>query len=409
MILVLGAGAAGLAAARRLTDAGASVRVLEGRERVGGRAYTQHDRYGHVDLGAMWIHGTDGNPMTPLADGLSRTHSERSAFVQHDRRLETSEVYRRFFAWLRWSELNGESDESLASTLARWPARGTRGEMRFFRTFMEQWLAGSLDAISARLWDLDVDLPGGDAIPNTGYGCLVAELARGLDVQFGFEVSAISDNGVGVHVQSVDGRSAYGDAAIVTLPLGVLKKGTVAFTPELEPSRNQAIRRMGFGALEKTILVFKAPFWSDRDHLLAVYPGADEPWGTFYPMTPYGQGYRIVAFSGGVGSELLANWDDRRVVDSAMRALRLHFPAAPEPCDLIRTCWRADRFSLGSYSFPSTGMAAEDYDRLALPLTPRVLFAGEATHREHPATVHGAYLSGIREAERLLLRRASAA
>ncbi|MEM6531298.1 MAG: FAD-dependent oxidoreductase [Myxococcota bacterium] len=360
MILVLGAGAAGLAAARTLGAAG----------------------------------------------GLSYTVSERSAVARGFDVLcgeEPAKLYQAFFQWLRWSERHAAPGESLASTLTRWPARGTVAQSRFFRAFMEQWLAGPLDQISAEHWDADEDLPGGDAVPGAGYGAVVSRLADGLDVTLGFEVSQVVDMGDRVRVGSRDGRSVDGDAIIVTLPLGVLRSGAVSFAPDLETSRIEALHRMGFGALEKVALAFESPFWQHDDHhLLAVYPTEEDPWATFYPLSPYGHGQRIVALTGGRASAFVSTWDDAQLTRSAMDALRRHYPGAPEPVHMLRTGWASDRFSRGSYSFPATGMDPSDYDRLAQPLTPRILFAGEATHRLHPATVHGAYESGVREAHRLL-------
>ncbi len=419
MILIIGAGAAGIAAARRLRELGYEARILEARGRVGGRAWTAEIEGNPIDLGAAWIHGTRGNVMAQIARSrghrVQRTAHGRARVVDGaGRSVDAAGLFRHFFRWLAAAEADAPDGVSLAEHLEDWLRNGqgvveSPDELRrFFSRFMEQWLGGGTDAISARDWNADEDLPGGDGLLVNGYGTLLSEFARDLDIQLDWPVAEVALSGVGVRVTAVDGRVEEGEAVIVTLPLGVLKAGSVRFDPELPRAQRRVIERMGYGALEKVVACFDAPFWGEEHHLATLPASEIEPWASFYPLTPYGHGAVLVAFTGGPASAELHRWSDDRVIDSLCQTLERLGPVPTRP-RIVRTRWLEDPYSRGSYSFPSIHSNPSDYDRLSRPHADRILFAGEATHRAHPATVHGAYTSGIREAERLANRAARVA
>lgn len=192
------------------------------------------------------------------------------------------------------------------------------------------------------------------------------------------------------------------DKAIVTLPLGVLKKGLVRFDPPLPERKTAAIERLGMGTLDMVALAFPEPFWPHDHDFIAGYPAEGDIFPRFFDRFRKTGRPILVASVGGRGAEALESLSDGEVEAAAMRPLRRLFGGAiPSPVSMRRTAWASDPFTSGSYSHIPVGASPADYDALAEPVEDVLFFAGEATNREHPATVHGAYLSGLREAARL--------
>ncbi|HYQ92254.1 MAG TPA: FAD-dependent oxidoreductase, partial [Candidatus Competibacteraceae bacterium] len=174
-------------------------------------------------------------------------------------------------------------------------------------------------------------------------------------------------------------------------------------SPPLPPAKQAAIARLGMGALLKVALHFARPFWpAEPAAFAAVFPRL--------PVFPYvlnglhvQSAPLLIAFAGGARAQALERQSDRVVVATAWHSLQRLFgqPIAP-PDDVRVTCWSQDPFARGAYSYLAAGARLEDYDGLAEPVGQRLFFAGEHTDRDCPATLAGAFLSGQREAARLL-------
>ena len=186
------------------------------------------------------------------------------------------------------------------------------------------------------------------------------------------------------------------DRVIVTVPLGVLKAGTITFDPPLGESKRAAIARLGFGVLDKVVLAFSEPFWPQSPDVVGLV-GAQQPLPILVNGLSFGAGPLLVGLRGGAAARSRESLSDQQSVDEVRAALD-----APAPTGALVTRWAADRYARGSYSYLAVGASPADQRALAEPATERVLFAGEATEPEHFATVHGAYLSGVREAQRIL-------
>ena len=230
----------------------------------------------------------------------------------------------------------------------------------------------------------------------------------------------------GVRIVTESGVAYEADFALVTIPLGVLKQDWVSFSPPLPEVKKQAIDRLGFGLLNKIVLRFEEPFWS----VMGVSPnpksrrlGVDEDHGWFGTINnePFltreirGFSYMfwnlhrfsgepvLVALCSGKSAHTVEDRPKHEVIDAACEILRVVFKLteAPVPVTSYVTQWSKQRFSKGSYSYVAKDSSGVDYDILAAPVNNRIFFAGEATSRCHPATVAGAYGSGLREAARL--------
>ena len=428
-VLVVGAGLAGLAAARGLTERGLEVTILEGRNRIGGRVDTRSG----IDLGAHWIHGTEGNPLTNLARQLNvptlfvggdSSYSggwDHTAVYGPDgqplaadeklRNILIADVVRDELDAFR-RKIDGADDMSFEEALGRVLAQTQLSDDERRAVAWHVTLSARDDCaadegtLSLRWWDDGYEVYGyGDSVVVNGFGALVDALARGLDIRLGHVVRAIEYGGAPdkpVAVVTNSGRFE-GDAVICTLPLGVLKAEAVDFVPALPAAKRSAITRLGMGNLTKVVVHFEQPFWP-RDQYVFGYqcrPVECSPtlvinlWKT--QQTP-----ALVLMTGGGLSREIEQWNEARLEGWATEVLRdLFGAAASRPTRLERTAWGHDPFSRGSYSYVAVGSTPNDIETLAEPVDGRLFFAGEATYRHHWGGAHGAYASGLREAARL--------
>lgn len=414
-IIVVGAGVAGLAAARDCDRAGAEVIVLEARDRIGGRTTTLVREGFALDLGASWIHGVDGNPVAELVDdeGLELIETDVESAIGFDAAtsdglLDDAALARagaRLDAAVE-AGYDADVDQPLRLVVDAAVRGASADEARLIRylaaSAIENEYAGSIDQLSAWWFDDAGGYDGGDAMIAGGYAQLPEVLAEGLDVRLGAAVTAVSWADDGVLVQTA-AESFEADAVIITVPLGVLQSGAIAVDPPLPEAHQAAIDGLGMGVLNKVFLQFDEVFWDDTvDWIGIVPPAGADPWVDWVTV---GRADDVPVLLGFAASDLGRRVDamsDEQVVASALTTLRSAYPSAPEPIDALVTRWGADEFARGSYSFAAVGSDPEMRDDLAAPVGERVYLAGEATSREHPSTVHGALLSGRRAAENVL-------
>ncbi|KAA8894261.1 flavin-containing amine oxidoreductase-domain containing protein [Sphaerosporella brunnea] len=214
-------------------------------------------------------------------------------------------------------------------------------------------------------------------------------------------------------IECENGTVIEADKIVVTLPLGVLKAGSVEFDPPLPEWKTGAIEKMGYGLLNKVALVFEEAFWDvDNDMVGLLREPTGDPLvqgnyesnrGRFYmfwnAMKACGKPLLVALMAGDAAVQMEQQTDDM-IVDEAVAVLQSMYPTkvVSRPVETIITRWRKDPFSRGSYSFVGPEATAEDYDLMAKPVGKSLYFAGEASCKSHPATVHGAYISGLRAA-----------
>lgn len=417
-VVVVGAGMAGLAAAQQLRQQGHEVTVLEARDRLGGRIWTS-SRWpdAPLDLGASWIHGTKGNPLTPLAAAakaaiVSTSYDSNIVYASNGGPLNPTQqarleqVQQRVAKALRAAQ-DRDPDQSVQAAVEsglNWPSLSP--DERQLADFVlngsiEHEYAGSTSALSAHWYDDAQAFGGNDALFVRGFGVITQHLAQGISVKLGQVVRSINWGGAEVSVSTQD--AVYpADRVVVTVPLGVLKAGAIQFSPALPPPKQRAIRNLGMGVLNKCYLRFERAFWpADVDWLEYVSPRRGE-WTEWVSFTRAAQLPVLLGFNAADHGRAIEAWSDARIIASAMQTLRQMFgPGIPQPLDYQITRWASDPFALGAYSFNAVGSTPGMRDQLAASLGTKVFFAGEATERRHFSTVHGAYLSGLRVAQEI--------
>jgi monoamine oxidase len=418
-VLVIGAGAAGIAAARRLRALGRDVLVLEAGARIGGRAVTDHSLGAPVDLGASWLHEAEHNPLTPLAQGLG--------FTLHDTALETGGRRRRdlllladgrpageadrraweaaadaFDAAAEAAVAAGSPDRPLAEVVPRggpWDATATH------------WLAAMINAAEADGTSLHdyvaTGLDGWNPQVKEGVGTLVARLAEGLPIQLCCAVHRLRCTPDGVTAEG-PGGPWHGQAAIVTVSTGVLAAGGIVFDPDLPAPLRAAIAGLPLGLLSK--VTFRAEPGTDRLGLRhfarlgrQVAGPRDSP--VSWMLWPFGRDI-AQGFLGGRRAWRLSA-EGPAAAEAEARAELARYVGADAvarlfPGPALVTRWGEDPLFRGAYSHAIPGQAgARALLRDAALAGGRLRLAGEATHARYAATVGGAWSSGEHAAERI--------
>uniref|UniRef100_A0A8C8G7B9 Lysine-specific histone demethylase n=1 Tax=Oncorhynchus tshawytscha TaxID=74940 RepID=A0A8C8G7B9_ONCTS len=277
--------------------------------------------------------------------------------------------------------------------------------------------------LAALCKDDDFEFTGSHLTVRNGYSCVPVALAEGLDIKLNTAVRQVRYTASGCEVIAVNTRSTTQtfiykcDAVLCTLPLGVMKQQppAVQFVPPLPEWKTSAIQRMGFGNLNKVVLCFDRVFWDPSVNLFGHVGSTTASRGELFLFWNLYKAPILLALMAGEAAGIMENISDDVIVGRCLAILKGIFgsSAVPQPKETVVTRWRADPWARGSYSYVAAGSSGNDYDLMAQPITPgpaipgasqpvpRLFFAGEHTIRNYPATVHGALLSGLREAGRI--------
>ena len=440
--LVIGAGFAGLSAARALRQSGWQVTVLEARERSGGRVLTDRSVAGQTfDLGPSWLHAGPHNPLKSLAAGASiATRVTDYANVRFAvLRGAEREVYPRSEV-LKFAQLFSGAIESagLWAALDELAAGAQIGNARHLsvadvfhaavqrierdtgpadpslvalqRWVLESNLAAPLEEVgfAALLDESDTDpentlLPVDDRFVTGGMDQLTNLLALDLDIRLGDPVRRIEWRPGQVRVDTTR-HSFEADAVVITIPVGLLASDAIEFAPALPPEKKAAAKRLPMGLLNKAFVLFPRPFWDTSVDFLTFHSSPPPLFYAWLNLYRYTGQPALLGFTAGAQAREVERMSDEAVrarIFSRLRSARRN-GEVPEPLALRVSHWGSDPWARGSYSFLGIGASADDRSTLAAPLAGTLFFAGEATHRDSPSSVHGAWWSGLRAANEIL-------
>ncbi|MET0290830.1 MAG: NAD(P)/FAD-dependent oxidoreductase [Steroidobacteraceae bacterium] len=401
---MIGAGAAGLAAARTLGAEGVRVTIFEARSHAGGRASTDRSLGCPADLGAAWLHFAHDNPFSGIARKAGFTIDEREpdwgprGRIAGKRPTEQEALgwdaaTKRYYAAIARAAEAGR-DVPLTAVLPQ----------DEFRTRFDAVMTWAVGADSSEISTVDLENYA-DGGPNwavrEGLGTVVAHEATSLGelVTFRYDarVTQVDWSGAGVIVRTESGEWR-GDAVIITIPTAALARDTVRFAPPLPATHRDAIEALPLGVVNKV-------FFRIDDALMPEEPlftvgSATTTRTAHYQLRPAGQPLALAFFGGEFSREL-----ERRGELEAFAREELASIFGREFIAGIRgtlaTAWHADPFAGGSYSVARPGQASQRHV-LAEPVSPRLLFAGEACSKTHYGTLVGAWESGVAAARRLL-------
>jgi monoamine oxidase len=425
--IVVGAGVAGLTAARLLTKAGRRVVVLEARDRVGGRVWTDRSDGLATDLGASWIHGITGSPVAaaatafgmrmteftvggyqpdsrPIAyygpDGMRLTDAEAAAFADDIHAVDAA-----LLGVVAASAADASYRDVTEAAIGRqgWEDERAQRVREYLEHRSEEQYGAWIEDLAAHGLD-DDSIEGDEVVFPDGYDALPAALARGLDIRLEHIVSRV-EWGAGVTVTTPGGRFTADDI-VITVPVGVLQSGAFEIVPALPEPVAGALARLTMNAFEKVFLRFPAKFWDDDVYAIRQQGPEGRWWHSWYDLTGLHGEPTLLTFAAGPAAIETRTWTDDQVVASVLGQLRRLFgDAVPAPTRIHRTGWQDDPFARGSYAYMTVGSTTADHDDLATPVGGVLRLAGEATWTDDPATVSAALLSGHRAAENITGRR----
>jgi monoamine oxidase len=406
-VAIVGAGAAGIAAARRIAGAGRRIVIIEAADRIGGRCITDTATFGvPIDRGAHWLHVPDLNPLMRLAPqaGLDVTPAPPGQKMRiGPRNAREGEMEDYLAALVRTTRAIGEAArkgdvacaQALPKDLGDW-----RASIEF--TLGPYGCSKDLGEVSAADLARSVERDT-EAFCRQGLGTLITKLAAGLPVQRGDPVTVIDlSNRTGIEIATARGRVSA-RAAVVTVSTGVLQANKIKFLPELPRRQQEAAGKLTLGSYDRVILELPGnPLGLDRDDL--VFEQAKDKRTAALLANVGGSPLAMVDVGGTFGRELAAQGE------AAMTAFALDWLAGLYGGDLRKalkrksaTNWNNEPWVLGASSVAAPG--AQPARRILMePVRDRLWFAGEAVHETLWGTVGGAWESGERAADAALKR-----
>lgn len=439
-VIIIGAGIAGLETASYLHSHGINdFIILEASDHIGGRAYTINWNDIDVPLGATWIHGVSSkNPISKLVEKwhietMAYNDNSGALYQANGKELPDSQLakfdraYFDFMDFVKAKRLETNSAKqyekaSLSDFAVEYikvhnlDQNEQAGFIFELVDRIEENYAADITKLSALWYNGDEEFSKIDQIPIHGYKQIIEGLSKDFKdkivlKQIVKEINYEDKNFV--TVSTANGKKFTAQYVVSTLPVGVLKQGSVKFIPKLPEDKLTSLKHLNMGIMNKVIMNFPKVFWDKEQYINYIAPAywSGEKWvnkgvwSLFYNYNHFIKKPMLFALVAGDFAVELENHTDSEIIEGAMNELRkIYGEKIPYPTSYIITRWGKNPFSRGSFSSLKPGALADgdDYWNMAQPIDNRLFFAGEATNDQYPSTVYGAYLSGDRVATEIL-------
>jgi monoamine oxidase len=411
-IVIIGGGMSGLAAAKRLVERGFSnITILEARDRIGGRIFTDRSLGFPVDMGASWIHGSNGdNPITPIAKAANATTfvtDDESLVVYNEDGKQIAESimdgyftqYNNLLKKIKSKSNSSKSIKNIIQDIDNQLLRDLKMQYQL-SSYMEFDAGGDISELSSVDWDSDENFSGNDVLFPNGYDELLNYLAKGISIEKNTIVQNIDYQGNDIILKTNQGnkKAKY---VVCTLPLGVLQSGKITFTPALPTSITAAIQNLKVGNVNKVAFLFDTCFWDKNVQYIGYTSKEKGAYSYIMNITKFLPNTNmLMTFGFGNYGKTIDNQSVMQVTNDFMAVLKkIYGNSIPNPTKVLISNWGGEEFSKGSYSFANVGSSASDFSAFATPVDTKLFFAGEHSSLEYRGTVHGAYLSGVRAAD----------
>ncbi|KAJ8322400.1 hypothetical protein KUTeg_000050 [Tegillarca granosa] len=417
-VIIIGAGTAGLSAAKQLTNYGIKVKLLEAKSKIGGRICDDESFGVCVGRGAQVINGSSNNPLTAMcyqADIPLKEICDKCELISDKGEIISKEMDRRmdfhFNAILdiiaEWRKTKDVSqDINLLDKFWEMHQQFLDESQLSFSEFhfsnLEYACGCNLRHLSTLNWDQNEAFPqfcGANVVLPQGFLKLLQKLADNLDIVYNSEVKDLDYSGEIVTVKLTNGQEYKANKILVTVPLAVLKNQCIQFKPDLPDWKMAAINSLGIGLVEKVVLKFGRKFWKSKTNGADMFGHVSHDatvrgqFSVFHDISGRSGSKEVLILSTHISGEYLKLTEDKTDKEITI----------PDPIKYFVTHWKNDKYAQMAYSYVPVGVEGEIFDDMAHVVEDTVFFGGEATNRQHPQSVTGAYLSGIREAEKIFL------
>lgn len=410
-VMIVGGGISGLASAKKLKEKGFNVTVLESQEKIGGRLRTNRSLGVGFDEGASWIHGIDGNPITTLAQqaGMETFYTNDESIESYDIGgiLRSDSTYSNaedeLYQILETLKNSGNPNQSFETVFKNlYPQKYSDRLWRFLLSTYVTFDCGDLDKLSSTLYDEGEEFAGIEKIAVNGYDTIANFLAKGLNIKLNQRVTKIDYSGAKIKVTH-NGTVSESDFVVVTVPLGVLKANKIEFLPALPSAKQTAISKIGMNCVNKFLLTWDTAFWDDVQYI-SYTPEIRDKFNYFVNVKKFHPNVNaLMTFAYADYGRQTETMSDAEIISEIMAHLKdIYGNSIPNPTKMLRTKWQTNENSFGAYSYTAVGTEMKHFDDLAEEVADKLFFAGEHTNADYFSTVHGAYLSGLREADKII-------